>query len=102
MLLSAGHFYFHVAGWDDPPRYMLADSFPRYLKETGKREIRRTYVKIPNPDGAHRKLEELLATNWQWKILPHNCATFCEEIVQAGGNKSKLYFNCPIAEPFVL
>jgi hypothetical protein len=100
MLLSAGHFYFHVAGAIDPPRYMLADSFSRYLKENEKIEIRRTYVKIPNPAGAHQKLEELLATWWAWGMLPHNCANFCEQVVQAGGSKAGLYFNCPVAERF--
>jgi hypothetical protein len=84
----------------DPPRYMLADSFSRYLKENEKIEIRRTYVKIPNPAGAHQKLEELLATWWAWGMLPHNCANFCEQVVQAGGSKAGLYFNCPVAERF--
>jgi hypothetical protein len=100
MLLNAGHYYFHVAGRNDPPRYMLPDGFGRYLKETGKSEIRRTYVKVPNPAGAHRKLEELLATSWLWLMLPHNCTAFCEDILAAGGSKEGLWFNCPTLERF--
>jgi hypothetical protein len=100
MILHAGSFYFHVAGTNDPPRYMFADGFTRYLKETGKTEIRRTFVKIPNPTGAHRKLEELLATKWRWLLLPHNCASFCEDVVAAGGSKAGLYSNCPALESF--
>lgn len=100
MILHAGAFYFHVAGFDDPPRYMLADGFTRYLKETGKHEIRRTFVKVPNPLGAHQKLEELLATKWMWLVLPHNCAAFCEDVLAAGGSKAGLYSNCPALEAF--
>jgi hypothetical protein len=100
MILHAGAFYFHVAGWNDPPRYMMANGFNRYLKETGKREIRRTFVKVPNPRGSHEKLEELLATKWRWLVLPHNCASFCEDVLAAGGSKAGLYSNCPALESF--
>ena len=100
MILYVGAFYFHVAGVNDPPRYMMAEGFRRYLKETGKHEMRRTFVKVPNPFGAQRKLEELLATKWRWLLFPHNCASFCEEIVAAGGSKAGLYLNCPAHEAF--
>jgi hypothetical protein len=100
MILRAGSFYFHVAGGYRWPRYMTEIGYRRYLKETGKTELRRTVVKVPNPMGAHRKLEELLADNWFWGVLPHNCANFCEQVLQAGGSKAGLYSNCPQRETF--
>ena len=102
-ILNAGGFagwYFHVAGRYIVPRYMRPNDYKRYLTENGKHEIRRTVVKIPNPIGAHRKLEELLSTPWFWGGLPHNCASFLEAVVQAGGSKAGLYFNCPTLEAF--
>jgi hypothetical protein len=66
----------------------------------GKHEIRRWRIQIPDPAGAHRKLEELLAKQWRWLVLPNNCTSFVEEVVQAGGSKAGMYFNCPSVEPF--
>ncbi|MES2740348.1 MAG: hypothetical protein V4754_05285 [Pseudomonadota bacterium] len=100
ILNTGGGWYFHVAGPDNVPRFMREPGYLRYLKENGKREIRRSFLKIPNPIAAHRKLEELLAKRWLWLGLPHNCAAFLEEIVQAGGSKAGLYFNCPTIEEF--
>lgn len=100
-LLHIGdRWYVHVAGGYSVPKFMHADGYQRYLKENGKREIRRWIVKLPNPQGAHQKLHELLEKPWLWAILPHNCASFVEEIVQAGGSKAGMYFNCPSVEPF--
>jgi hypothetical protein len=79
---------------------MREDGYMRYLKESGKHEIRRWLLRIPNPAAAHAKLEELLTKQWQWGILPHNCANFVEEVVKAGGSDAGMYFNCPAAEPF--
>lgn len=80
---------------------MREDGYIRYLKENGKREIRRWKVTIPNPVGAHHKLEELLAKQWLWFLLAHNCVSFVEDIVRAGGSKAGMYFNCPTVEPFI-
>jgi len=93
-------WYFHVAGFNEVPRFMNEAGYKRYLKEGGKHEIRRTLVPISNPVGAHRKLEDILAKRWQWLLIPNNCASFVEEIVQAGGSKAGLYLNCPTAERF--
>lgn len=101
LLHTGGGWYFHIAGKYDAPKFMREDGFQRYLKENGKHEIRRWRIQIPNPAGAHRKLEELLATQWRWLVLPNNCASFVEEVVQAGGSKAGMYFNCPSVEPFV-
>jgi hypothetical protein len=100
MLHTGGGWYFHIAGKYEVPKFMREDGFQRYLKENGKHEIRRWRIQIPNPAGAHRKLEELLAKPWRWLLLPNNCTTFVEEVVQAGGSKAGMYFNCPSVEPF--
>lgn len=95
-------FYFHIAGDGRDHPYMMRGSEPyqRYLRENGKRELRRQTVAISNPDGAQAKLEQLTARNWTWMLLPNNCATFVEEVIQAGGSKMGLYSNCPARESF--
>lgn len=101
MLLSTGGgWYFHVAVRKGPPRYMREPGYARYLKDHGKRQLRRTPVRVPEPEAAHRKLEELLGKPWSWWVLPNNCASFVEDVVRAGGSKAGLYFNCPVAERF--
>jgi hypothetical protein len=57
-------------------------------------------VKLSNTQGAHQKLHELMKKQWLWLAVPNNCASFIEEVVQAGGSKAGMYFNCPAAEPF--
>lgn len=93
-------WYFHVAGIWKSPRYMSATGYNRYLKENSKREFRRTRIAITNPDGAMRTLETLLSKRWVWGALPHNCASFVEEVVRAGGSDAGLYLNCPSIELF--
>jgi hypothetical protein len=100
LLCTGGGWYFHVAGRHNVPKFMREDGYMRYLREHGKHEIRRWVVKIPNPAGAHSKLEELLTQPWRWAILPNNCVSFVEEVVKAGGSNAGMYFNCPVAEPF--
>lgn len=98
---GVGGMYFHVAGeWRTFPREMAEDGYRRYLKEHGKSELKRFSVTISNPMGAMLKLEELLSAKWTWGVLPHNCASFVEDIVQAGGSKAGLYSNCPALEKF--
>jgi hypothetical protein len=75
--------------------------YRRYLSENGKRELHRYQVMpMRDPAAAHRKLEELLSKPWGWWILPHNCVTFCEEVVRAGGSNAGMYSNCPSRETF--
>lgn len=104
MLLNTGGpegMYFHIAERRDKPRYMAGGALYRqYLTENDKREIRRTPIPIKNPEAAHRKLEWLLSQTWGWWGIAHNCATFVEQVVQAGGSDAGLYFNCPTAESF--
>jgi hypothetical protein len=93
-------WYVHIAGFYKVPKFMHESGYKRYLKENGKREIRRWIVKLPNPQEAHKKLHELIEKPWLWGIVAHNCASFVEEVVQAGGSKAGVYLNCPVAEPF--
>jgi hypothetical protein len=100
-LLHVGDsWYFHVAGRNNLPKFMHESGYQRYLKEAGKHEIRRWIVKLPDPQGAHLKLRELMRKQWLWMILPNNCTSFVEEVVQAGGSNAGMYFNCPSVEPF--
>ena len=93
-------WYVHIAGFYNAPKFMHESGYRRYLKENSKRELRRWPIKLPNPKRAHEKLHELIEKPWLWGILAHNCASFVEEVVQAGGSKVGIYLNCPIAEPF--
>ena len=92
--------YFHVSELYGYPRYMNEDGYQRYLKENGKKELRRWTVTITKPDEANAKLDQLMSEKWFWGLLPHNCAAFVEDVVQAGGSSAGLYFNCPTAEAF--
>jgi hypothetical protein len=54
-------------------------------------------VRITDPKWAQRKLEELSAARWRWMVLPHNCASYVEEILTAGGAKDAgIASNCPV------
>lgn len=97
---GAGGWYFHIAEVRGRPRFMNEEGYRRYLKENDKRELSRTHVAIPKPDAANAKLEDLLIKQWTWFLLPNNCASFLEDVVQAGGSKAGLYTNCPRLEHF--
>jgi hypothetical protein len=103
MLLNSGGRtgqYCHVAAVRGYPRYMNETAYQRYLTENGKRVLSRTAVRLKNPRRALTKLEELLSKPWSWWVLPHNCAAFAEEVLQAGGTSAGLYTNCPTFESF--
>ncbi|TFW27941.1 hypothetical protein [Massilia horti] len=93
-------WYVHISGPYNLPKFMPQSNYMRYLKENGKREIRRSPIKLPNPKGAHEKLHELIEKPWIWGAVVHNCTSFEEEVVRAGGSNAGQYFNCPIAERF--
>ena len=95
-----GGSYFHVAGLRTEPKLMSEQGYRRYLKETAKKEIKRFKVKISKPIDAMLKIEQLLSAPWTWGLLPHNCASFVENIVAAGGSSAGLYSNCPALEKF--
>ncbi len=92
---SNGGIYIHVAGVHTYPHYMSENGYKRYLKETGKTELRRRQVDVPKPDEAYLEVERQLAEKWTWTVLPHNCVSFCEAIITAGGGVWGSYSNCP-------
>lgn len=92
--------YFHVAGLRSRPKMMNELGFRRYLRENKKRVLSRRAVAITNPEGAQAKLETLMSQRWTWMVLPNNCSSFVEEVVQAGGSSAGLYWNCPAKEGF--
>jgi hypothetical protein len=98
MLINTGGWqgwYFHVAQFYHYPRYMGWKGYQRYLKENDKKEVHTKKITIPDSQGAIAKLEDLMSKKWLWGILPHNCADFVEDIVQAGGADFGLLTNCP-------
>lgn len=95
-----GGFYVHVAEVRGRPRYMAREDYETYLMENRKRELSRTFVPIPNPNGALMELRNQMSKPWTWFVLPHNCAAFVETILRAGGASAGLYLNCPTIETF--
>lgn len=88
MLLNTGGvggMYFQVAGVITRPRYMNEAGYKRYLKDTGKTELRRFPVVIPHPEASQLRLDQLLNEKWTWGAVVHNCESFVEEIIVAGG-----------------
>jgi hypothetical protein len=88
MLLNTGGvggMYFQVAGVITRPRYMNQAGYERYLRETGKSELRRIPVFIIRPEDSQLKLEQLLNESWTWGAVVHNCETMVEDIIMAGG-----------------
>ncbi len=90
-----GGNYFHVAGFRDHPRYMSQAGYDRYLSENGKTELGRYRVRLPAPQAAAIRLEELLSEKWTWLVVPNNCVDFVEVVLQAGGADFGLISNCP-------
>jgi hypothetical protein len=95
-VVNAGNYYFHIDGLNDFPWYMNEPGYRRYLKENEKKEIHRQRVPLSRPDAAQRKLEELSAQRWRWLVLPHNCASYVEEIFRSGGSTVSNLANCPV------
>jgi hypothetical protein len=91
-----GGYYFHVAGKvRGYPHYMSESGYRRYLRESGKTELRRRRLSLPNPQGALLYLEGLMANKWTWGAIPNNCVAFVEEVIKAGGRYWSSYSNCP-------
>lgn len=82
------------------PHYMQELGFRRYLRENGKRVLSQRSVKTTRPEAAQFKLDQLMSKRWLWLMAPNNCASFLEEVVQAGGSTADLYLNCPTLERF--
>jgi hypothetical protein len=93
---SRGGFYFHVTDVYGYPHYMNASQYQRYLSENHKHEFLRRRLTLPDPRSAELYLESILSDDWTWGILPHNCVSFCEEVIHAGGAEWSSYSNCPV------
>ena len=92
-----GH-YFHFTGPEitDHPRYLLGQNdYQRYLKENNKREFYRVCLSVPNPEGAKEKLRALLNKEWTTYLVAHNCVSFINEILKAGGVSWSFLTYCP-------
>jgi hypothetical protein len=103
---SANAWYFHVAGqgakevWGvyAVPKFMREPGYRQYLLENTKHEIRRLDAKIKNPAASYQKLTDLMNDSWTWGVLIHNCATFVQQIINAGGGDLSVALNCPDQE----
>ena len=103
LLLNVGGYggwYFHIAETKGYPRLMDQLGYQRYIHENNKNELSRTFVPLKYPQRSMVKLVELLSRKWSWWLLPNNCASFVEEVLQAGGTTAGLYSNCPAREVF--
>jgi len=95
-LLHVDGHYFHIAGVNDFPKYMPEAGYQRYLRENDKEELGRYFKHLPDRTAAQVKLNQLMAEKWLWGALPHNCITFVEQVMQAGGNTNfGSISNCP-------
>jgi hypothetical protein len=92
---SGGGYYFHVIERKGYPRYMNGTGYSRFLKESGKSELNRLNIAIPDQNGALTKLESLMSNTWTWWVLPNNCVSFVEEVLDAGGSDWSSITNCP-------
>jgi hypothetical protein len=97
---AGGGYYFQIAGVYKYPHVMDNAGYERYIKENGKSELSRYMVRVPKPGDAEARLKVLVGEKWFWAVLPHNCAAFVEDVVQAGGSSAGLYSNCPSREKF--
>jgi hypothetical protein len=88
MLLNTGGpggTYFQVSDVYGDPRFMNEGQFQRYLRENNKIIVTVLKRQIPYPQKAQLKLEELLSRKWVWGAVVHNCESFVQEIIVAGG-----------------
>lgn len=95
-LIKVGFYYFHIAGLASRPYFMPEQGYRRYLDESGKTELFRRPVYLPDPEGAERKLNELSVDPWYWFGIPNNCVSFVEELFSAGGADESILSNCPV------
>src|SRR5262245_2430144 len=88
-ILEVKQCYFQVARpgthfpcWLDP------QGFKDYMVKESKKLWWRVHIKdITNPAKAWAELDKQLHETWTWGIMWHNCQSFAERIVHAGGSK---------------
>jgi hypothetical protein len=104
LLLNVGGrqgWYFHAVDIHAPPRAMGLAGYLQYLKDFGKTEVWRKPVKLPNPDGAARRLEDVIRVPYHWLLLPNNCVHWVEIVLRGGGSDEGMMTNCPLGELWV-
>lgn len=99
-LAISGGYYFQIAGVYKYPHIMDENGFNRYVAENDKKVLHFYSVRLKDPVGAKKRLEELVGEKWFWAVLPNNCAAFVEDIADAGGSNAGLWSNCPSGEAF--
>lgn len=100
-LLHVGNsWYFHTSGAWHYPRFLTETGYQNYLHKAGKRELKRWPVQLPAPEGAYKKLLELLRTQWKWSPHEKNCVAFIETIVRAGNSDAGMLVHCPVIGRF--
>lgn len=82
-------WYVHIARPYKLPKFIPESNYMRYLRENGKREIRRWIVKLPNPKGAHEKLHELIQNHgsgalWLITALPLRKKSYEQAVAKPG------------------
>lgn len=92
----ARHYFQVTAGIYDYPTYMDEAGFERYMKENGKKLWMIAPGNLKDALPAQLLLSKLMAEKWVWGVLPHNCVTFVEKIIQAGGGEFGLNLNCAV------
>jgi hypothetical protein len=88
--------YMHIAGGlNARPKTLTNEEYNRYLQENKKSELKREKLFVPNVMKSVLKAERLTSKKWFWGGIAHNCYSFAEELVAAGGGKINKVFNCP-------
>ncbi len=98
VLLCGGDDYFHVAGPGGTSVLTLSSlGYRVYLSNSGKQELTRHVLAIPNPLGAQQRLEYRIANpSWDYHRLTHNCSHFVRDILHAGGVSDAWFSRFPI------
>lgn len=103
VLLSVGGGFGHYFQYTTASVYGYAtyidseSNFQRYLLENKKSELSRKKLTIPDSKKAEERLTKLMNNKWAYGLVVHNCATFVEEVVKAGGNFWDFPDSCPSA-----
>ena len=97
---GVGGYFAHIE-WEgvipfERPFFLDQKGFDRYMKDNNKLELYRHNVFVPNPEASFKKLEELLTKKWAWGGIVHNCVTFIEDVLSAGGAKFSMKVDCPV------
>jgi hypothetical protein len=99
-LFRMGHRFgfLHV---DEPhayPKFIAANELRHYLRDEGKHITHEQTIRLPNPNGALAAIRRLGRKKWWWLVIPHNCVSFCEAILHAGGSHWTSLTNLPLLD----